>query len=99
VIAATTGGVIVDVRVIPRAKRSGLAGRRGEALLVRVQAPPLDGAANAELLDVLAGALGVPRRDVAVIAGERSRQKRVRVSGIDAATAASRLGSGGNTQP
>lgn len=98
-IASTTGGVMIDVRVIPRAKRSGLAGRRGDALLVRVQAPPLDGAANQELIDVLAHALGVTRRDVAVIAGERSRQKRVKVSGIDAATAESRLGSGGDTQP
>jgi uncharacterized protein (TIGR00251 family) len=91
--------VIIDVRVIPRAKRSGLAGRRGDALLVRVQAPPLDGAANAELIDVLAEALGVTRRDVAVIAGERSRQKRVKVSGVDVATAESRLGNGGDTQP
>jgi uncharacterized protein (TIGR00251 family) len=97
VIASTTDGVIIDVRVIPRAKRSGLAGRRGDALLVRVQAPPLDGAANAELVEVMAGALGVPRRDVAVVSGERSRQKRVKVSGIDAATAESRLGNGGDT--
>jgi hypothetical protein len=99
VIASTTGGVIIDVRVIPRAKRSGLAGRRGDALLVRVQAPPLDGAANAELIDVLAEALGVTRRDVAVIAGERSRQKRVKVAGVDVATAESRLGNGGETPP
>ena len=97
-IAPTTGGVLIDVRVIPRAKRSGLAGRRGDALLVRLRAPPLDGAANAELVDVLADALRVTRRDVAVVAGERSRQKRVRVAGIDAATAEMRL-KGGDTQP
>ena len=56
-ITATTGGVLIDVRVIPRAKRSGLAGKRGDALLVRLQAPPVDGAANAELVEVLAAAL------------------------------------------
>jgi len=99
VITATTGGVLIDVRVIPRAKRSGLAGSRGAAVLVRLQAPPVDGSANAELVEVLAAVLGVTRREVTIVAGERSRQKRVKVSGIDAATAAARLGKGGDTQP
>ena len=72
VITATTGGVLIDVRVIPRAKRSGLAGSRGDALLVRLQSPPVDGAANAELIEVLAAALGVTRREVTIVAGERS---------------------------
>ena len=98
-IAATTGGVLIDVRVIPRAKRSGVDGERGGAVLVRLQSPPLDGAANAELVDVLAVVLGVPKRDLAIVAGERSRQKRIRVTGIDAATAAARLEKGGDTQP
>jgi uncharacterized protein (TIGR00251 family) len=54
---------------------------RGDAVLVRLNAPPLDGAANAELIDVLADAYGVPKRSVEIIAGERSRQKRVRITG------------------
>ena len=98
-IAATTGGVLIDVRVIPRAKRSGLAGQRGDALLVRLQAPPVDGSANTELVEVLSVVLGVTRRDISIVSGERSRQKRVRVSGMDAATAAARLEKGGDTQP
>jgi uncharacterized protein (TIGR00251 family) len=73
--------ILIDVRVIPRAGKSGLAGRRGNALLVRLNAPPVDGAANAELVQVLAEAFGVPRRSVEIVAGERSRHKRVRVSG------------------
>jgi len=59
--------------------------------VVRLTAPPVEGAANAELVEVLAEALGVPRRQVAIVGGERSRQKSVRVSGIDAATLQSRL--------
>ena len=93
-IAPTTGGVLIDVRVVPRARRSGVAGQRGDALLVRLQAPPVDGAANEELVEVLCAALGVTRRDVSIVSGERSRQKRVKVSGVDAVTAAARLGAG-----
>ena len=50
------------MRVIPRAGKSGLAGTRGDALLVRLQSPPVDGAANEELIAVLAEALGVSKR-------------------------------------
>ena len=90
-IHSTAGGIIVDVRVIPRAAKSGVAGTRGGALLVRLTAPPVEGAANAELIEVIARALDVPRRSVTIVGGDRSRQKRVRVEGIDAATATERL--------
>ena len=85
--------VLLKVRVIPRAAKSGLAGIRGDAWLVRLHAPPVDGAANDELIAILAQALGVPERAVSIASGVRSRQKSVRVSGIDAATAAARLAS------
>jgi uncharacterized protein (TIGR00251 family) len=74
--------VTIAVRVIPRASRSGVAGMRGEALLVRLNAPPVDGAANAELIEVLASALGVARRAVTIVSGERGRTKRVRIEGV-----------------
>ena len=90
-IADTTGGVIISVRVIPRAGRSEIAGIRSGALLVRLNAPPVDGAANAELIEVLADALAVPKRDISIASGSTSKQKRVRVSGITADRAASRL--------
>ena len=79
------------MRVIPRAAKSGLAGTRGDALLVRLNAPPVEGAANAELIEVIATALHVPKRVVSIVGGDRSRQKRVLVAGIDAATAEARL--------
>ena len=83
---------MITVRVIPRASKSGLAGMRGDAYLARLTAPPLEGAANEELVEVLAATLGVPRRAIAIVSGERSRQKRVRIFGIDAATVQSKLG-------
>ena len=83
-ITSSPDGVVLDVRVIPRAGKAGIAGTRNGALLVRLNAPPVDGAANAELIEVLSDALGVPRRSVTLESGERSRSKRVRVVGMAA---------------
>jgi uncharacterized protein (TIGR00251 family) len=77
----------LEVRVIPRAGRSGFAGMRDGALLVRLAAAPVDGAANAELIALIARALHLPRRDITIVSGERSRSKRIRVANIDRATA------------
>jgi len=93
-IRATPDGVVIAVRVIPRAAKSGVAGTRGDALVVRLHAPPVEGAANTELIRVIAAALGVPARAVAIVAGEHARQKRVSVSGIDATRASAILGGG-----
>ena len=90
-IEITRTGVILDVRVIPRAGTSGIAGLRDNAVLVRLNAPPVEGAANAELIEVLANALDVPKRAIAIVSGDRSRQKRVRIDGVTLAHAASRL--------
>jgi uncharacterized protein (TIGR00251 family) len=76
---------MLDVRVIPRAGKSGPAGIRDGALLVRLNAPPVEGAANAELIDVLARLFDIPKRNVTIVRGERSRVKRVRIDGVDAA--------------
>ena len=83
--------VFLDVRVIPRASRPGLAGTRDGALLVRLSAPPVEGAANAELIQVLAKALDVPKRQVTIVAGERVRMKRVKVEGVTAERVAEKL--------
>jgi uncharacterized protein len=85
-------GVVIDVRVIPRAGRSAIAGTRDGALLVRLSAAPVDNAANAELIDVIANALGVPRRAVSIAAGERSRRKTLLIAGTSAAVVAAKLG-------
>ena len=58
---------------------------RGDSLLVRLEAPPIDGAANDALIAFLATTFGVPRRAVGIISGERGRQKRVAIAGVTAA--------------
>ena len=75
-------GVRFAVRVQPRASRSEVAGLHGDALKVRLQAPPVDGAANAALVGFIAESLGVPRRAVRIVAGETSRSKVVEVDDI-----------------
>lgn len=87
----TPAGAVVDVRVVPRAGRSGIAGARDSAILVRLAAAPVDGAANDDLIATLAKALGRSRRDVRILSGERSRSKRVLVSGMTAAAVLARL--------
>ncbi len=87
----TGNGVELDVRVIPRAKKTAMAGVRDAALVIRLAAPPVEGAANAALTEFLSEALGVPRRAVSILSGERGRRKRVAVSGVTAATARERL--------
>ena len=92
VIQPTDDGLRITVRVVPRASKPGLAGTRDGAVLVRLNAPPVEGAANAELVEVLAGLLDVPRRAVRIVSGERARLKTVHVSGLGEADAARRLG-------
>ena len=78
-------GVVFAVRVIPRARKTGVAGTRDGALVVRLSAPPVDGAANAALIAYLSSLLDRPRRDFAIVAGQTSREKRIAVSGVTAA--------------
>ena len=84
-------GVLIAVRVIPRAGRAGMAGTRNNALLVRLNAAPVDGAANAELIELLARALDIPRRNIEIVAGHRSRTKSVRITGVTSADVAEKL--------
>ena len=73
----------LTIRVVPRASKPGVAGTRGGAILVRLQSPPVEGAANEELIQVIARAFGVAKRDVAIIAGEHSKLKRVAIGTKD----------------
>ena len=81
VVKASPSGVELTIRVIPRARRSEIGGTRGDALLVRLAAPPVEGAANAALVALLADRLGVSARAIHIISGERGRAKRVGVAG------------------
>jgi uncharacterized protein (TIGR00251 family) len=73
------GAVVLELHVQPGAKRTEVAGVHGDALKIRLAAPPVEGKANAALLRFVAEAFGVPARNVALVRGETSRRKTVRV--------------------
>lgn len=76
----------IAVRLQPRARRTEIAGQRGGALLVRVTAPPVDGKANQALRRLIAKRAGVALGRVSIVRGAASRDKLVRVEGIDGHT-------------
>jgi uncharacterized protein len=75
----------IKVRVIPRARRDEIGGDRGGLLVIRLTAPPVDGAANAALCRLVARHAGVPARRVTIVRGQTSRDKVVRVEGLTGA--------------
>lgn len=74
--------VTIAIHVQPRASRTEVAGRHGDAVKIRLAAPPVDGAANDELVRFLAERLGVRRGDVTIVAGASGRRKLVRIAGL-----------------
>jgi len=79
-------GLIFAVRVVPRASRSEIVGEHNGALRIRIAAPPVSGAANRELVRILAKTFKVPQNAVEIVSGANSKSKTVRVPGADAAT-------------
>jgi uncharacterized protein (TIGR00251 family) len=77
----TEDGILLAVRVTPRASRPVLTAGSDTHFAARLSAPPVDGAANAALIALVADGFNVPRRAVALIAGERARLKRLRITG------------------
>lgn len=84
-IRATADGVAIDVLVTPRSSRARFGPGHGDRIKVAVTAPPVDGEANAAVIEVIARALGVGRAAVEVSAGHTSRRKTVTVRGLDVA--------------
>jgi uncharacterized protein len=77
--------------VQPRAGRTQVVGRHGEALKVRVTAPPVDGRANAATIELLSTTLGVPTSRIVLLSGTQSRLKRFRITGLSVAVVTARL--------
>ncbi|HXI35196.1 MAG TPA: DUF167 domain-containing protein [Gemmatimonadales bacterium] len=73
------------VHVVPRAKRTEVVGRHGDAVKIKLKAPPVDGAANAELVRFVAEQLDIPRSAVTITAGHTARRKTLEIAGVDAA--------------
>ena len=84
-------GVTLRLHIQPGARKTEVAGLHGEALKIRLAAPPVDGKANACLITFLADQLGVARSAVSLVSGDTSRAKRVHVSGLTANEAQARL--------
>jgi uncharacterized protein len=80
------------LKVIPNAPRNEIAGRLGDAVKIKIHAPPLEGRANEALCDFLAERLALPRRSVSVMRGDTSRLKIVRIQGLSLDEVNSRLG-------
>jgi uncharacterized protein (TIGR00251 family) len=85
-------GVLLSLRVVPRAARNGVAGLHGDQLKIRLQAPPVEGKANQALLHFLSDALQVSTRSIRIVSGETGRNKRVHVAGISVASVQQLLG-------
>ena len=78
----TDRGVTFQIRVLPRSSKCELAGLQGDALKIRITAPPIEGRANEECIRFLASLFNVKRTDIAIAAGHKSKNKRVTVAGL-----------------
>ena len=90
-LASDDHGVVLRLHVQPGAKCTEVAGLYGEALKIRLAAPPVDGKANACLIAFLADRLGVAKAAISLVSGDASRARRVRVVGIAPELARDRL--------
>lgn len=81
----TPAGVEFDARITPRARKTEFVEIRDDVVVARLAAPPVEGAANDALIEFLSARLGIARRAIRIVSGERSRHKRVAISGMTAA--------------
>ena len=82
IITEKDGSLIFSIRVIPRAAKSGIAGEHDGVLKLRVASPPVDGAANAEVIKVLAKQFGVSKGDIEIVSGQTSKNKRIKIENL-----------------
>ena len=87
----TAGGVVLTLKVIPRSSVNAVAGVQADALKLKITAPPVDSAANAEVVRFLAQVLDVPRGAVQLLRGATSRHKQVQVEGLSGSQVLQRL--------
>ena len=91
-ISSSEGGAAFAVRVVPRASKNEISGRHGDAVKIRITAPPVEGAANQALIDFLADVLGVRKSRIEILSGHASRDKIVCVVGLTPEEVEARLG-------
>ena len=91
-ITATKTGVMLSVHACPRAAQDQVQGLHGDAVKIRLRAPPADGRANDALIALLSRLLDVPARDLTIVAGHSARRKRVAIAGVTASVVRAKLG-------
>jgi uncharacterized protein len=94
-IRESAGGVTFAIRVHPRAKKNAITGTHGEALKLALTAPPIEGRANDAVIEFFAELLRLPRSSITIAAGQTSRNKVVRISGITARVLEEKLATSG----
>lgn len=77
-----TDDAILTIRVVPRASKSEIVGFTDGALKIRIAAPPIDGAANVEIVKLLAKTFAVSKSRIEILSGQTSRMKQVKIGGI-----------------
>ena len=87
----TPAGAVLNLRIIPRAHKNAIQGEHGDALKIRLCAPPVEGAANAALVEFLSDVLSIPRARIQILSGTTSRNKRVLLSGCSSSSVRSIL--------
>jgi uncharacterized protein (TIGR00251 family) len=90
-ISDTTEGCVIAVHAVPRAAQTHIQGTHGDALKIRIKAPPVDGKANKELLNFIANELGIPLRQLSLLTGDVGRHKRILIRGMSANQASEAL--------
>ena len=90
----TPAGAVLNLRLVPRASKNAIQGEHGDALKIRLCAPPVDGAANAALIEFLAETFSLPRARVQLLSGATSRNKRVLLAGFPASAIQSKIQAG-----
>ena len=78
----TRDGIIIEVKVDPRSSKKGIVGVMDNILKVKLTAPPVGGAANEQLIELLAEKYGVRKSDITILRGETSRRKTVKITGV-----------------
>lgn len=86
------GGIIFKVRVLPKSSKSGIVGELDGALKVKLKSPPIDGAANAELIRLLSKTFNVSKSAIEIVGGETSKNKQLKIENLTAETFLKTLG-------
>ncbi len=90
-ITGTKHGVVLQIHAVPRAQRTALQGLHGDAIKIRLQAPPQEGQANKVLLQFLSKILGISQGQIRLLTGASHRKKRILISGLPADTIRAKL--------